>query len=198
MKALEWMRFLEAQHRQYGKSLFRVAELANVAGRDTHALNIELARLVKKGVIARYTTGVYGLPDRADVEQLVPILDDGAYLTGAYALYRHNLVTQPQSEMACFTNRRHNRSRERATPFGRLVFVRIASKVYRKPTAGVLASPEQAFIDFIHLAQKRGVDPSSIVTFQRLARLSQRRLSLILKRYPPSVGKRVHQILSSA
>ena len=198
MKALDWMRFLEAQYRQHGKSLFRVAELANVAGRDAHALNIELARLMKMGVIARYATGVYGLPGRATPEQLVPILDDGAYLTGAYALYRHNRITQTPTEITCFTNRRHNRSRERTTPFGRLVFVRVVATIYSKPANGVLAPPEQALSDFVQLARRQGLDPSAIVTFRGLSNLSQRRLSLILKRYPPTVGRQVRQILSAA
>ena len=45
-------------------------------------------------MIARYATGVYGLSGRATPEQLVPVLDDGAYITGAYALYRHNLIAK--------------------------------------------------------------------------------------------------------
>ena len=194
MKTLDWMRFLEAQHRQHGKALFRVAELANVAGRDAHALNIELARLVKKEVIVRYATGVYGLPGRATPEQLVPVLDEGAYLTGAYALYRHNLVTQAPAEITCFTNRRHNRSRERTTPFGRLAFVRVAPRIYRKPAEGVLASPEQAICDFVHMTRRQGLDPSAILTFRRLASLSQHRLAALLKRYPPKLGEHVRAV----
>ena len=61
MKALEWHKFLESQQELHGKVLFRVAELANVAGRDPHALNVELGRLVRQEVITRYATGVYGL-----------------------------------------------------------------------------------------------------------------------------------------
>ena len=53
MKALDWLRFLEFQHRQHGKALFRVAELANVAGRDPHALNIE--SLPGRGTCVRVT-----------------------------------------------------------------------------------------------------------------------------------------------
>ena len=188
MKTIDWMRFLESQFEQHGKALFRVAELANVADRDAHALNVELARLVKKDVIARYATGVYGLPGHATPEQLVPVLDDGAYITGAYALYRHNLITQAPAEITCFTNRRHNRSRERTTPWGRLVFVGVVPNVYRKPADGVLAPPEQAFCDFVHLTLRQGLDPFTIVTFRGLAGLSQRRLVAMMKRYPPKVG----------
>ena len=197
MKALDWMRFLENQHRQHGKTLFRVAELANIAGRDAHALNVELARLVRKEVIARYAVGIYGLPGRATPEQLVLALDDGAYMTGAYALYRHNLITQVPTEITCFTNRRHNRSRIRATPFGELVFVRVSPTVYSKPTDGVLASPEQSLCDFVRMTQRQGLDPATLVTFRGLNRLSVRRLQAILKHAPPTVTSQVRQIIPS-
>jgi hypothetical protein len=150
-----------------------------------------LDRLVKKGVIARYATGVYGLPYRATAEQLVKTLDDGAYITAAYALGRHNLVTQTPSEITCFTNRRHGRSRERLTPFGRVVFVQVTPRIYSKPTEGVLATPEQALCDFVHLTLRQGLDPASVVTFRRLAGLSKRRLGATLRRYPPTVGRAI-------
>lgn len=194
MKALDWIRTLETLREQHGKTLFRVAELSNIAGRAAHALNVELARLLKKKVVSRYATGIYGLPGRATPEQLVSALDDGAYVTGAYALYRHNLITQAPTEITCFTNRRHSRSRRRETPFGELIFVRVGPTVYRKPVTGVLAPPEQSLCDFVHLTQRQGLDPSSIVTFRGLATLSNRRLLAVLKGYRPTVGRKVRQI----
>lgn len=197
MKALDWMRFLEAQHKQHGKTLFHVAELANIAGRDSHALNVELARLVQKKVMARYAVGIYGLPGCATPEQLVRALDDGAYITGAYALYRHNLITQVPTEITCFTNRRHNRSRVRTTPFGDLVFVRVGPTVYNKPADGMLAGPEQSLCDFVRLTQRQGLDPATLVTFRGLGSLSARRLQAIIRRYQPTVANRLRQIIPS-
>jgi hypothetical protein len=191
MKALDWHRFLESQRRQHGKVLFRVVELANVAGRAPHALNVELGRLVKKRVIARYATGVYGLPGQVTPEQLVPVLDTGAYITGMYALYRHNLITQAPTEITCFTNRRHNRSRQRITPLGKVVFVCVSARIYHAPAKGVLASPEQALCDFLHLVRRRGVNPASVVTFRGLNGISRRQLSTSLKRYPPAVAEMI-------
>ena len=194
MKTLEWMRFLETQDRQHGKALFRVAELANVAGRDAHALNVELGRLVQKGVMVRYATGVYGLPDRATPEQLVTVLDDGAYITGAFALHRHNLVTQAPTEITCFTNRRHSQSRVRVTPFGRLVFVRVVPRIYSMPSKGALAPPEQAICDFVHLTLRQGLNPCALETFRDMARVSPRLLATLSKRYSPMVWRKVQDI----
>lgn len=193
MKALDWIKFLEAQKTQHGKVLFRVAELANVAGRSHHALNVELARLVKNGILARYATGVYGRPGFATPEQLVAALDADAYVTGLFALYRHNLVTQVPTEIVCFTNRRHNRSRQRRTPLGRLVFVCVSRRIYAKPASGVLAPPEQAFCDFVHMARRQGLNPDSLVTFQNLGTLRTKRLARLAPRYPAAVAEAIRQ-----
>jgi hypothetical protein len=198
MKALDWIKFLEVQKTQHGKVLFRVAELANVAGRSHHAMNVELARLVKNGILARYATGVYGLPDVATPEQLVATLDADAYITGMFALYRHNLITQVPAEILCFTIRRHNRSRQRRSPFGGLVFVCVSRRIYAKPASGVLAFPEQAFCDFMHTARRQGVNPDSLVTFRNLDKLRARRLAMLVRRYPATVAKTIRTMTGAA
>lgn len=189
MKALDWLKFLENQRTQHGKVLFRVAELANVAKRSHHALNVELARLVRNGILVRHATGVYGLPGAATPEQLVAALDSGAYITGMFALHRHNLITQVPTEIMCFTNRRHNRSRQRQTPFGKLTFVCVSPRIYAKPAGGVLAPPEQAFYDFVHIAERQGLNPFSLVTFRGLDRLNPRRLARFARHYSASTRK---------
>ena len=75
------------------------------------------------------------------------------------------------------------------------MFVRVVPKIYNKPANGILAPPEQAFVDFIHQTRRQGLEPSTIVTFRNLASLSKRRLSALLKRYPPAVGRSVRLIV---
>lgn len=195
MKTLDWIRFLEAQRNRHGKVLCRVSELVNVAGRSPHVLNVELARLARKGVLVRYAAGVYGLPGVVSPEQLVPVLDNGAYVTGLHALHRHNLVTQVPTEVVCFTNRRHNRSRQRQTPLGRFVFVCVRSPIYAPPGKGAPTPPEQALYDFVWIAKRRGLDPASLVTFRALDRLNPRRLSHLMLRYPASVRLAVRRLV---
>lgn len=194
MKALEWIKFFEAQKTRHGKVLFRVAELANVAGRSHHALNVELARLLKKGILVRHAAGLYGLPGAVTPEQLVAMLDAGAYITGMFALSRHNLITQTPTEITCFSNRRHNRSRLRHTPLGRLVFVCVSRSIYAKPVNGVLAPPEQAFCDFVHAVKRRGLNPASLVTFRGLSRLKPKRLARIAERYSAPARETILQL----
>ena len=62
--------------------MFTVAELANVAATTAHVMNVEIGRLLKAGIIARYAHGRYGLPGAAAIEDVLPQIDSAAYATG--------------------------------------------------------------------------------------------------------------------
>lgn len=195
MKALKWQGYLAEQSRVQGKTIFTVTELANIAHTSAHVLNVELARLVERGVIQRYTRGKYGLPNMVTPEDLVKNLDSHAYITCASALHYHQLITQIPKQFTCFTNRRHNRSRERMTPLGLYVFVCVSKSIYSKPMGKAIASPEQAMFDFVYLMRRKGVDPKTIVTFRNLERLDDSQISQVSPRYPKTVRKEVRNIL---
>ena len=188
MKALEWRSYLEEQNRLHGKRLFTITELANAAGTSSHIVNVELGRLRAQGVIERYARGTYGMPNAVTAEDLVRALDRAAYITGAAALHRHGIVTQVPARLTCFTNRRHNRSRERRTPAGRFVFVCVKSAIYAPPEEGVVAPPEQALFDFVYVCRLKGVHSRSIVTFRNLDSMDGRMLTRLAVRYPKTVA----------
>lgn len=195
MKALEWQRLLNKQHKQYGKVIFSITELANLVGTTPHILNVELERLVSRGVLVRYAPGKYGLPDIVTFDNLVPTMDSSAYITAMAALYRHGLITQVPTETVCFTNRRHNRSRERRTALGKLVFVCVSPRIYAPPREGIVASREQALCDFIHWTRQNGLDAPSLVTFRNLEQLDRKAADSILNRYPKTVVTTVYRVL---
>lgn len=194
MKTLEWQHFFAEQSAQHGKVVFSVAELANAARTTLHAVNTELGRLVRRGIIHRYAHGRYGLARGVDPEQILAAVDPGGYVTGFCSLYRHHLVTQVPTEVTCFTNRRHNRKPDRITPAGRLRFVRVPAGLYAKPAKSIITSAEQALCDFTWLNLRDSVDPQSLVTFQNLERLNSRRLQKALRRYPQPVQNTVGRI----
>jgi len=130
MKTRDWQRYLDEQARRHGKHSFTLTELAHAAGTGRHSLGVELARLLKAGVIERHGWGLYGLPGTASSEQIVAWLDSHAYITGASALFRHGLITQMPAGITCFTDRRHNR-RSAETPAGRFDFVTVSRSVYQ-------------------------------------------------------------------
>ena len=155
MKAVEWGRFLTEQRARYGKGVFSVTELANVADASPTVINVQLGRLVRQGVIRRWAPGRYGLPEGVTAEELACAIDGDAYVTGGYALARHGLITQQPREIECFTSRRHNRSRRRSTPLGTLVFICVSPRIHARPADGSLAPPEQAFLSFGRQATPR-------------------------------------------
>ena len=195
MKSNTWRKFLQQQRDQHGKMLFTVTELANVAGVSRAALNVELARLRQQAILVKYAHGLYGLPGEVSVETLVSAIDSHAYITGHYALYVHNLVTQVPTIVTCFTDRRSPRARERVTPVGRLVFVCVRSGVYAPVPEGTIAPPTQALCDYVYLSRRQGVRPESLVTFRNLQHIRTPDFPALLARYPLMVQDCVERVL---
>ena len=196
MKAIEWLRFFADQRARHGKGVFTVTELANVANASAAVLNVQLGRLVSKGLIRRWVPGRYGLPDGVTAEELAAAIDADAYVTGAYALARQGFVTQQPREIDCFTRRRHNRSRRRTTPLGTLVFICVGSRVHSRPADRRLAPPAQALCDLVYTSRRRGLDPRSLYTFRKLEHLPIP--PDLLARYPNTVQRHVGLLLEHA
>ena len=195
MRANAWRKYLEEQRARHGKVLFTLTELANVACASPAALNVELARLRRQGIIMRYAHGLYGMPGEVLPQVLVPAIDAHAYITGHYALYSYQMVTQMPVTITCFTDRRSPRARERVTSLGRLIFVCVRGRVYRPVLEAAIAPPAQALCDYVYLSRRHGAEPEALVTFRNLARIRAEDLAPILVRYPVSVQKHVARLL---
>ena len=167
-----------------------------MAGVSRGVLNVELARLRKQAIVAKYAHGLYGLPNAVSIEILVSAIDSHAYITGHYALHLHNLVTQVPAGVTCFTDRRSPRARERDTPLGRLMFVCVRGSVYAPLPEGLIAPPAQALCDYVYLSRRRGVRPEALVTFGDLGRVPTLELARCLPRYPLTVRRHVERLLA--
>ena len=78
MKTLEWQNFFAVQREQHGKVMFSTAELANAARTTLHAVNTELGRLIKRGIVRRYAQGWYGPIQGVEVETILAAAEPGA------------------------------------------------------------------------------------------------------------------------
>ncbi len=197
MKANAWRTYLEEQRERHGKVLFTLTELANVACVSSAALNVELARLRRQDIIARYAHGLYGIPGAVSAQVLVPAIDSHAYITGHYALYRYQMALQTPAAITCFTDRRSPRARQRDTLAGRLIFVCVRSRVYSRVSDAAIATPAQALCDYIYLSRRHGAKPESLVAFRHLDQIRAADLAPILPRYPVRVQKQVQRLLHS-
>jgi hypothetical protein len=196
VKAREWRRILAEQREHHSKKLFTITELVHLGRVGRNALNVELSRLRRQGIVMRYAHGLYGLPGAVNVEDLLPAIDSHAYVTGLYALHRHGVVTQIPRTITCFTDRRSPRARLRETPAGRFELVCVRSKVYLPPPNGVLISPEQALCDFVYLCRRSGVEAAAQATFRGLQALRAGRLESVARRYPTTVREAVARLLA--
>lgn len=196
---LEWYRLFSEYSREHRKDFFSVTELANATGLGRNRLNTELHRLVKNDLLTRYIRGCYGLASgKVSPEMLLPYLDPGAYITGAYTLFHHQLITQVPATITCFTNRRHGRHKKRETPAGNYEFTTVKDKVYKRPDTGKLASPEQALYDFVYCQRAGGIkNPESLVTFRNLDRLDQKVMDKTAEGYPHTVNEKVRLIMET-
>jgi hypothetical protein len=195
VRANAWRKYLEEQRERYGKVLFTRTELANVACASPAALNVELARLRRQEIIVRHAHGLYGMRGAVSAHVLVPAIDSHAYITGHYALFGYQMVTQMPVTITCFTDRRSPRAQERITSVGRLIFVCVRSSVYSPVPEAAIAPPAQAFCDYVYLSRRHGAEPEALVTFRNLERIRAEELAPVLPRYPVSVQKHVERLL---
>lgn len=193
MKAFEWQRRLREQAENHCKRLFRVAELANLAGEQRGSVALQLVRLRRLGVVARYAPGLYGLPGVATLSDLLPQIDDGAYVTGLHALHQHGLVTQVPAVVTCFTDHRRTRH-EVQTVLGRIRLSFVRGPIYHRPREGILAPPAQALCDFIYMQRRQGRDAVGQVTFRHLDRIGAGQLNECLKRYPRTTALEIRRL----
>jgi hypothetical protein len=198
MRSRDWIQALEEQRAAHQKVLFTVTELANLAGAGRNALQVQLSRLRRQGVVLQYARRLYGLPGAVRVEDLLPAIDSHAYVTGIWALHRHQLITQVPTTITCFTDRRSPRARFRSTPLGRFEFACVRSDAYSPPASGVLAEPEQALCDFVYTCRRAGVEPGAQATFRHLDRLRGSRLRSVARRYPSTISEEVEKLVAAA
>lgn len=193
MTAIQWIKTLQKQSRDFNKSVFTTTELASLSGQSRHFLLVQLSRLVKKGVLIRYKRGLYGEKEQP-VEELVPYLDSSAYCTGHYALFKYGLTTQIPTTVTCFTKRHHCRNRIISAGSNKFEFFKPRESIYSCPESK-MALPEQAFCDYVYYCRNRGLNPSSISTFRNLSSLNKKETGKILINYPKTVQREVLMLL---
>lgn len=196
MNAFEWQRRLREQGERHGKWLFRVAELANLAGQQSAAVAVQLVRLQRLGVVSRYAPGLYGLPGAAELADLLPQIDESAYVTGLQALSEHGLVSQVPAVVTCFTDYRRTRQ-ELATVLGRIRLSFVRRPIYHPPELGLLAPPAQALCDFIYMQRRQGRDARGQVTYRHLDQIDAAVLRECLERYPRTVALEIEKLAPS-
>lgn len=194
MKTLEWMNFFLRQQREHNKRVFTISELSNVANASPAVTNVIVGRLVKRGVLERAARGLYGIPGAYTLDDLLPMIDSGAYVTGARVLFDQGLLLQAPTATLCFTDRRPF-SLRRQTAAGLLIFRIVRPPIYAPPREGVRASVEQALCDLVWTTPDV-TDLKMIYTFRNLDCLKSGALKRLAARYPSETREKINRLLS--
>lgn len=196
MNTAAWQAFFAEQLNSHSKALFTSTELANAARTSRHAAQVEVSRLIERGIVQRYAHGIYGLPGAGTIEELLSIIDPAAYLTGCTVLFHAGIVTQVPAELACFTPKRPQHALLH-TQLGQIHRHSVRPPVCHPPASGVHAPPEQALCDEVYLLERRGSRLEATVTLRRLDRLRHGALRTALRRYPDYVRRAVERLLEA-
>ncbi len=187
----DWERLLQTQE-LFRKVIYTPAELAQMDCYGEVSIGTLMQMLVKKGVLVRYAQSRYGLPGLR-LEDLVQSMDETAYVTGQFALYRHGIVSRQPDSCTCFTLRHHYQTHVK-TAFGDIEFHAIDEPIYFAPDLRVLvASTSQAVCDFVYLRCKQG--KTQDIKLENPERINPSRIFAHIRRYPTEEEQELRQIL---
>lgn len=147
-----------------GKAVFRLGELARLAGHSEPAARQAAQRLVRGGWLAGLGKGLYAnmlrLEGPPTVDDAAGVLYPPAYISLASALFAHGIADQAPHVLTCVTT---NKTKRFATGLGEIHYQQIKPDLFfgYSLTHGVPhARPEKAALDFIYLELRHGRQPA--------------------------------------
>jgi len=146
-----------------GKALYRVSELARLAGHSEQATRRAAHRLAQRGWLARVGKGLYanmlhpGGPPT--VEDVAGVLYPPAYISLESVLFAAGIVDQAPHVLTCVTTNKTKRFR---TGLGEIRYQQLKPDLFfgYELEGGIpRAHPEKAVLDFLYLELRGGRGP---------------------------------------
>lgn len=148
-----------------GKAVYRLGELARLAGHSEPAARQAARRLVERGWLARLGKALYANLLRPDgppsLEDVAAVLYPPCYISLASALFAHGIAEQAPHVLTCVTT---NKTKRFETGLGEIHYHQIKPELFfgYTLTRGVpRAEPEKAVLDFLYLELKNGRRPAT-------------------------------------
>lgn len=146
-----------------GKRLYRLGELARLAGHSEPTARRAVHRLIERGWLARVGKGLYanmlGAEGPPTVEDAAGILYPPAYISLSSALHAHGIVEQAPHVLTCVTT---NKTKRFETGLGEIRYRHIKPDLFFGYTLerGIpRARPEKAALDLVYLELQTGRQP---------------------------------------
>jgi hypothetical protein len=173
------------------KALFRLGELARLAGHSEQAARQAAHRLVRRGWLTRVGKGLYANMLRPEgpptAEEAASVLYPPEYISLSSALFAHGIADQAPHVLTCVTTNKTKRFR---TGLGEIVYQHIKPPLffgYSLEQGIAMARPEKAALDFVYLELQNGRAPS--LDEWNWHELDLARLRSWTRRYPGTVGE---------
>ena len=154
----DWVAALRA-----GKALYRLGELARLAGHSEQAARRATHRLVQRRWLARVGKGLYANMLRPEgpptVEDAVAVLYPPACISLSSALFAHGILDQAPHVLACVTT---NKTKRFHTGLGEIRYQQIKAPLffgYALEQGIPWARPEKAALDLVYLELRNGRRP---------------------------------------
>lgn len=171
--ASDWLRAL-----RHGKALYRLPELARLAGLSLPAARQATRRLRARGWLAYVGKGLFANlagPRTATLEDLAAILYPPSYISLESALFQHGVLDQAPHVLTCVSLNKTKRFR---TELGELWFRRIKPDLFfgfQLQDAVPLALAEKALLDRLYLDGEAGLEELNLgeLDFARLRRWAE-------------------------
>jgi predicted transcriptional regulator of viral defense system len=181
-----------------GKAVYRLGELARLAGHSEPAARQAARRLVERGWLAPLGKALYANLLRPEgpptVEEAAAVLYPPCYISLASALFAHGIAEQAPHVLTCVTT---NKTKRFATGLGEIHYHQIKPDLFfgYTLTRGVpRAQPEKAVLDFLYLELRHGRQPA--LDEWSWEELDLDRLQTWALRYPTTVRRSL--LLASA
>jgi predicted transcriptional regulator of viral defense system len=174
-----------------GKAVYRLGELARLAGHSEPAARQAARRLVERGWLAPLGKALYANLLRPEgpptVEEAAAVLYPPCYISLASALFAHGIAEQAPHVLTCVTT---NKTKRFATGLGEIHYHQIKPDLFfgYTLTRGVpRAQPEKAVLDFLYLELRHGRQPA--LDEWSWEELDLDRLRTWARRYPSTVRR---------
>jgi len=172
-----------------GKAVYRLGELARLAGHSEPAARQAARRLVERGWLARLGKALYANLLRPDgppsLEDAAAVLYPPCYISLASALFAHGIAEQAPHVLTCVST---NKTKRFETGLGEIHYHQIKPELFfgYTLTRGVpRAEPEKAVLDTLYLELRNGRRPAT--DEWNWEELDPGRLRSWADRYPGSV-----------
>lgn len=199
MRTTQWLDFFR---RYIEKKVFSFADLEQMTGLPKDQLQVELSRLVARGVLRRLVRKWYANPfAQPSVEEVAMVLRHPSYISLEYALAKEGILSQTAFTITLITTKLPYTFNLNGTTFEYRQIARRLFWGYRFDGRANVAWPEKALLDLIYIRHLKTRKLSaarlhSLLEDMYLEELDRERLWSFAAKFGPPYVRQLNTVLA--